>query len=146
MTIACTCRSALDVFLSFSVLFLTCEAQLLAEPRSQRSTKQFPEDQPGFPQYPTSQPTVRRSGQTAAAHAARSASLNFPPDRSDSVALQCDQLADHPLDTQRVGDGVALEKIQVDRALPVCQQAAERQPARPRYQYLCGRVLNAAKR
>jgi hypothetical protein len=50
------------------------------------------------------------------------------------------------LDAQRVGDGVDFEKIQVDQALPVCKQAAERQPVRPRYQDLYGRVLDAAKR
>jgi TPR repeat protein len=166
----CTCRSALALFLCFSLLSLTCVAQPLAEPRSQRSTGQFPEDQPGFPQYPgaqsgsqagttqypedqpgfpqypTSQPTNQRGGRTAAAQAAGSASLNFPPDRNDSVALQCDQLANQPSDAQRIGEGVTLKKIQIDQALPVCEQAAERQPARPRYQYLYGRVLDAAKR
>ena len=170
MTIRCTYRSALAIFLSFSLLSLTCIAQPMAEPGSQRSTRQYPEDQPGFPQYPgaqsgsqpgsrqypedqpgfpqypTSQPTTQRGGQTSAAQAAGKASLNFPPDRNDPVALQCDQLADYPFDTLRVGDGVALDKIQVDQALPVCEQAAERQPVRPRYQYLYGRVLDAAKR
>ncbi len=142
MTKICTSRSALAVFLSFSLLPLTSAA----EPLAQRATRQFPEDQPGFPQYPTSQPTARRGGRTSAAQAAGKASLNFPPDRSDSVALQCDVLADQPLDPQRVGDGVVFEKIQVGQALPVCEQAAERQPVRPRYQYLYGRVLDAAKR
>lgn len=146
MTITYTCRSALAIFLSFFLLSLTCIAQPPTEPRKQRDTKQFPEDEPGFPQYPNSQRPPRRTDQTSAAQTAGQASLNFPPDRNDSVAMQCDQLADQPLDKLRVGDGVVLAKIQVDQALPVCQQAAERQPARPRYQYLYGRVLNAAKR
>ena len=141
MTMICTSRSALAVFLSFSLLPLTSVAQPLA----QRATRQFPEDQPGFPQYPTSQPTNQRGGRTAA-QAAGTASLNFPPDRSDPVAMQCEQLAGQPLDTLRIGDGVDFTKIQVDQALPVCEQAAERQPVRPRYQYLYGRVLDAAKR
>src|ERR1700676_3060938 len=51
----CTYRSALALFLCFSLLSLTCVAQPLAESRSQGSTKQFPEDQPGFPQYPGAQ-------------------------------------------------------------------------------------------
>jgi TPR repeat protein len=118
----------------------------VAQPLAQRGTQQYPEDQPGFPQYPTSQPTNQGGGRTAAAQAAGSASLNFPPDRNDPVALQCDQLADQPLDAQRIGDGVVIKKIQVDQALPVCEQAAERQPVRPRYQYLYARVLDAAKR
>ncbi len=137
MTITCTCRSALAVLLSFSLFSMTCVAQSGAQ--------QFPEDRPGFPQYPTAQSRPQRSAQDVVAAAGR-ASLDFPPDRNDSVALQCDQLADHPSDPQRIGDGVVFEKIQVDQALPVCEQAAERQPARPRYQYLYGRVLDAAKR
>jgi uncharacterized protein len=141
MAIICTARSILAVFLSISLLSSTCVAQPLA----QADTRRFPEDQPGFPQYPTSQPATQRGDQTVAA-AAGTASLDFPPDRNDSVALQCDQLADPPLDAQRVGDGVVFEEIQVDQALPVCKQAAERQPARPRYQYLYGRVLDGAKR
>ena len=60
--------------------------------------------------------------------------------------MQCEQLAGQPLDTLRIGDGVDFTKIQVDQALPVCEQAAERQPVRARYQYLYGRVLDAAKR
>jgi TPR repeat protein len=142
----CTCRSALALFLCFSLLSLTCVAQPLAEPRSQRSTKQFPEDQPGFPQYPTSQPTNQRGGRTAAAQAAGTASLNFPPDRNDPVALQCDQLTNPVADALRIGDGVSIKHIDVDQALPVCEQAAERQPARARYQYLYARALDAAKR
>jgi len=167
---ACTCRSALAVFLCFSLFSLTCVAQPLAEPRSQGSTKQFPEDQPGFPQYPgaqsgsqpgttqypedqpgfpqypTSQPANQRSYRPPTAQAGGSASLNFPPDPNDSVALQCDQLADHPSDPLHVDNGVTFDKVQVDQALPVCEQAAERQPVRPRYQYLYGRVLDVAKR
>ncbi len=110
MTFTCTARSALAVFLSFSLLSLTCEAQPLAAPRSQSSTKQFREDLPAVPQYPTSQPAERLGGQTPAAQAAGKASLNFPPDRNDSVALQCEQLAGQPLDTLRIGDGVDFDK------------------------------------
>ncbi len=141
MPIYCTARSVLALFLSFSLISSTC----IAQPVAQTGTRQFLEDRAGFPQYPTAQSAPQRGGQTAAA-VVGTASLNFPPDRNDSVAQNCDQLADRPQDAQRVGDGVAFENIQVDQALPVCRQAAERQPARPRYQYLYGRVLDAAKR
>jgi TPR repeat protein len=141
MAILCTARSALAVFLSLSLLSTTG----LAQPLAQTGTRKFPEDRPGFPQYPGLQPSVQRSGPPAAPSAG-TGSLNFPPDRNDSLALQCDRLADGPLDAQRVGDGVEFEKIVVDQALPVCKGAAERQPARARYQYLYGRVLEAAKR
>jgi TPR repeat protein len=141
MAIKCTAQSVLAVFLSLSLVASTSVAQPLA----QNGTRQFPEDRPGFPQYPMSQPAIQRGAQPGAA-ATGPVSLNFPPDRNDGVALRCDQLADQPLDAQRVGDGVEFENIQAEQALPVCKQAAERQPARPRYQYLYGRVLDAAKR
>jgi TPR repeat protein len=112
---------------------------------AQTGTRPFAEDGPEFAKYPTAQPNQQRSAQDVVAAAGR-ASLDFPPDRNDSVALECDQLADSTYDPQRIGDGVAFEKIQVDQALPICQQAAQRQPERPRYQFLYGRVLNAAKR
>jgi len=135
-----TARAALAVLLSCSVFSSTC----IAQPLAQTGTRQFLEDRPGFPQYPIAQPANQRGGADAAFGA--TPSLNFPPDRNDSVALQCDRLADYPLDAQRVGDGVAFEKIQVDQALVVCKSAAERQPARARYEYIYGRVLEAAKR
>jgi TPR repeat protein len=148
---ACIARPALAICLSFSLLSLTSVAQPLAQPSTQpaaqRGTQQYPEDQPGFPQYPGAgtQSAPPRSTRVAAA-AAGKASLNFPPDRNDAVAMQCDQLADEPADPQRVDNGVAFEKIDADQALPVCEQAARRQPARARYQYLYGRVLSAARR
>jgi uncharacterized protein len=74
------------------------------------------------------------------------ATLNFLPDRQDPVALKCDELADHPRDPHRVGDGVVFEEISVADALPVCERAATQPPTRPRYQYLHGRVLDAAER
>jgi TPR repeat protein len=74
------------------------------------------------------------------------ATLDFLPDQHDRVALKCDALADHPDDPHRIGDGVAFERIGVVDALTVCEQAANRPPARPRYQFLYGRVLEAAQR
>ena len=71
---------------------------------------------------------------------------NFAPDRGDPTALRCDQLADSPNDPNRVGAGVEFANIAVPQALTACQAAAQRQPARARYQYLYGVVLEAAKR
>jgi TPR repeat protein len=78
---------------------------------------------------------------------ARRPVLDIPPDRSDPVALRCDELADHPADRHRVGDGVVFGKINVPAALAACGQAAAMaRPAQPRYQYLYGRALEAAQR
>jgi uncharacterized protein len=72
------------------------------------------------------------------------ATLEFLPDQNDPAAVKCDALADHPKDPHRVGD--VFEQISVADALPVCERAGTQLPARPRYQYLYGRVLDAAQR
>jgi uncharacterized protein len=74
------------------------------------------------------------------------ATLSFAPDKDDSVAAKCDELADAPVDPLRVGNGVEFGHIDASAALPACGQAAARLPARPRYQYLYGVVLVSARR
>ncbi len=109
----------------------------------------FPQQSPNIPPYPGSagvQARGENDGQTDTAQAAGTASLNFPRAKADSVAQQCDQLADPPLDPLRTGPGVSFEQIPVDQALSACQQAVARQPSNPRYQYLYGRTLEAAGR
>jgi TPR repeat protein len=63
-----------------------------------------------------------------------------------SADLRCDQLADSPNDPSRVGSGVPFDQINVAEALPVCYQAAIQEPQRARYQFVYGRVLDAAGR
>src|SRR5208282_2649467 len=77
---------------------------------------------------------------------AQSGSGTFAAPRDDPTAQRCDALADSPDDPERVGDGVDADSINVSEALPVCEQAATRQPLRPRYEYAYGRVLMAANR
>src|SRR5262249_17324101 len=69
-------------------------------------------------------------------------------DKPSGVELQCARLADSPQDPHRVGQGVALEQIRVEEALPVCQQAAAGLTGQPNlhYQLDYGRVLEAAHR
>jgi uncharacterized protein len=71
------------------------------------------------------------------------AAARLSPDQTDR---RCGELAGSPLDREKVGDGVPSNRIIVSDALHACEQAAARQPARARYQYLYGRVLLAAKR
>ena len=66
--------------------------------------------------------------------------------QNGDVALKCGQLADNPYDPQKVGPGVPFDQINVRDALSVCEQAATRQPPQARYQFLFGRVLDAANR
>src|ERR1035437_1927027 len=60
--------------------------------------------------------------------------------------IRCDQLADSPNDPARIGNGVPFDQINVGEALPPCEQAANQLPPRPRYQFVYGRVLEAAQR
>lgn len=97
---------------------------------------------PGVPPYPTRQPTPYPypSGQQTPQNVpVQGPVVNFPPDRKDSVALKCDELADSPLDPQRIGSGAGFEQLDVNAALPVCEQAAGHSPVRPRYQFLYAR-------
>ena len=59
---------------------------------------------------------------------------------------QCDDLAAHPADPQRVGGGVMVSKIDITNALPACKAASERPKAHARYSFQYGRALDAAKR
>ena len=69
-----------------------------------------------------------------------------PAGPDPALDLRCDQLADSPDDASKVGTGVRFEQINVADALPACQLAAAQGNPRAKYQYLVGRVLDAAKR
>ena len=68
------------------------------------------------------------------------------PRQYDAVAQKCNELAADPGDPNRVGAGVPFDQINLAEALPACERAAARQPVIPRYAYLYGLVLKAAKR
>lgn len=70
----------------------------------------------------------------------------YPLAQKDAIQQRCDELADPIYDSQKVGSGVRFDQINTSEALPVCQQAATRQTLRPHYQFLYGRVLDAAQR
>jgi hypothetical protein len=122
-----------------------CQAQIPGVPPypTNRDSAPQPGQIPGVPPYPMNR---RPAPQPAQKPAVARAVVNYPPDRNDPIAMRCDQLADSPIDPQRIGDGVQFGQIDVKEALPACQQAAARQPARPRYQLLYGCVLHAAQR
>jgi TPR repeat protein len=63
-----------------------------------------------------------------------------------ALDLRCDQLADSPDDPTRVGNGVPADQINVAAALSACQLAAAQGNPRAKYQFLVGRVLDAAHR
>jgi tetratricopeptide (TPR) repeat protein len=58
----------------------------------------------------------------------------------------CDRLAAHPYDPEKTTDGVSMDDINVDRAMPACQSAVAAHPDTPRFHFQLGRVLQIAHR
>ncbi len=103
-----------------------------------------PANYPNTLEVPSSQGSSKSADPlvTGIAAAALAAVLS----RKDGAQPTCEELADNPYDPQRVGRGVPFDQINVGEALPVCEQSAKRQPPQARYQFLYGRVLEAANR
>lgn len=59
---------------------------------------------------------------------------------------ECDLLAAHPSDTERVAEGVADDAIVPRLAIKACEAAVKRSPNEARYVFQLGRALLAAKR
>jgi hypothetical protein len=53
----------------------------------------------------------------------------------------CDRLAAHPSDPDRVAPGVAQRDVDLPRAIAACEAAVRTDPANPRLNYQLGRVL-----
>jgi TPR repeat protein len=81
---------------------------------------------------------------SALAAGADLASTNTPA-TGDDIARRCDVFSS-AYDFQYSGPRTALDDATVAEALSVCAQAADVRPARPRYVYLYGTALLAAKR
>ncbi|MFN7175423.1 MAG: hypothetical protein ACK4MX_00890 [Thermaurantiacus sp.] len=59
---------------------------------------------------------------------------------------ECDRLAAHPSDPDRVAPGVAQRDVDLPAAIAACQAAVEADPGNPRLNYQLGRVLAYAGR
>ncbi len=64
-----------------------------------------------------------------------------PPARAAGPVTECDRLASHPEDPQRVAPGVAREAIDIPQALAVCAKAVAEDPANARLRYQLARLL-----
>ena len=51
--------------------------------------------------------------------------LSLVPAQAQAPETECDRLAAHPWDPEKVTDGVDWEDLDADRAIPVCEAAAE---------------------
>jgi uncharacterized protein YhfF len=78
---------------------------------------------------------------TAAAAAPTSAGDAKSPASRAAPLSDCDRLASHPEDPQRVGPGVERGDIDLPVAIAACERAAAADPATPRYSYQLARLL-----
>lgn len=60
--------------------------------------------------------------------------------RTDVKVTECDLLANHPFDANRVSAGVAQEKVDTAKAIPVCLRDQKADPDNGRLTYQAGRV------
>ena len=59
---------------------------------------------------------------------------------------ECDRLAAHPEDPERMAEGVVFELIDTERAIAACEAAVAAFPNEPRYRFQLGRALHSAGR
>jgi hypothetical protein len=62
------------------------------------------------------------------------------------TVTECDRLAAHPDDPDKVAPGVAQAAVELARAIPACQQAVAADPRNPRLNYQLARTLGYAGR
>ncbi len=69
-----------------------------------------------------------------------------PVGAAEPPVHDCDRLAAHKHDRQRVADGVLLEDIDATSAIEACSAALEEFPATPRFEFQLGRARQAGRR
>lgn len=55
---------------------------------------------------------------------------------------ECDRLASHPFDPDRVADGIEFQVLNAERAMRACQEAVALYPATARFQFQLGRAFH----
>ena len=85
-----------------------------------------------------------------AAHAEKPVSLDdikaYDRDAWSREATDCDRLAGHPNDPERVGEGVERPAIDLDAAIDACAKAVGEDPDNPRLNYQLARVYGYSDR
>ena len=84
------------------------------------------------------------AGAAAAAPAAPIA--KFDPSKYSQAVTECDRLASHPEDPNRVAPGRHQPEIDLPKAIEACRAAVAADPKNPRLNYLLGRVLGYSGR
>lgn len=70
----------------------------------------------------------------------------FDPSKFSQAVTECDRLASHPDDPNRVAPGRERAEIDLSKAIEVCRAAVQADPKNPRLNYLYGRVLGYSGR
>lgn len=89
--------------------------------------------------------------QSAAAPAATPATAapgiaKFDPSKYSQAVTECDRIASHPEDPNRVSPGRERPQIDLPKAIEACRVAVAADPKNPRLNYLLGRVLGYSGR
>lgn len=105
--------------------------------------------------------TARRRGVALATLAAGSLALALPsraagpapapiakfdPSKYSQQVTECDRMASHPEDPNRVSEGRERPQIDLPKAIEACRAAVQADPKNPRLNYLLGRVLGYSGR
>lgn len=85
--------------------------------------------------------TAARTSATLATALVAAAGLAQPAASAAETVTECDRLASHPEDGQRVAPGVERKDIDIPKALAVCAKAVADAPANARLRYQYARLL-----
>lgn len=72
--------------------------------------------------------------------------FRYDPAAYSQEVTECDRLASHPDDPNRVAPGLSQSKIDLPKAVAACQAAVASDPEHPRLNYLLGRTLGYSGR
>ena len=72
--------------------------------------------------------------------------FRYDPSAHSQEVTECDRLASHPDDPNRVAPGLSQSKIDLPLAIEACREAVARDPKNPRLNYLLGRTLGYSGR
>lgn len=72
--------------------------------------------------------------------------FRYDPSAHSREVTECDRMASHPDDPNRVAPGMARSKIDLPNAIKACQAAVTNDPQNPRLNYLLGRTLGYSGR
>lgn len=72
--------------------------------------------------------------------------FRYDPAAHSREVTECDRMASHPDDPNRVAPGMSRSKIDLPNAIKACQAAVTNDPQNPRLNYLLGRTLGYSGR